>query len=393
MKQIRIPAVFMRGGTSRALMLKIDDLPRDRAKWPALFRAMLGSPDPNGRQLDGMGGGISSLSKICVVGPSDREDADVDYTFAQVSVTGETVDFSGNCGNMSSAVGPFAIDGGVIPMPDDGECTVRIFNTNTGKIIHGSFMVEDGEAAVSGEMSIPGVAGGGAPVRLDFFRPAGTQGRGLLPSGAAQAALALSDGSVVSASLVDAGVPAVFVLPGALGLGDGIMDHDLENDPGTMARLEEIRCAGSVAMGIAASREQAADLIAIPKVAIVAPARKYHDLSQQRVGADDHALTLRMISAGQPHKAVPMTGAVAVACAAAVPGSIIADLIASRAYDVGHLPIGTPSGVVTVGTVLAAAPDMSGMSAALPEVERAFVYRTQRRLMEGVVCVPSAIEI
>ncbi|MDG4720335.1 MULTISPECIES: PrpF domain-containing protein [Thalassospira] len=390
MKQIRIPAVFMRGGTSRALMLKIDDLPKDQAKWPALFRAMLGSPDPNGRQLDGMGGGISSLSKICIIGPSDRDDADIDYTFAQVSVTGETVDFSGNCGNMSSAVGPFAIDSGVIAMPDDGECTVRIFNTNTSKIIHSTFMVEDGEAAVSGDMSIPGVAGGGAPVRLDFFRPAGTQGRGLLPSGEAQTKLELSDGSVVSASLIDAGVPAVFVLPDALGIGAAIMDHDLESDPETMARLEEIRCAGSVAMGIASGREQAGEIIAIPKVAIVAPAQNYRDLSKQPVESGRHALTIRMISAGQPHKAVPITGALAVACGAAVPGSIIADLIAASDCDVARLPIGTPSGVVTVGTALDA---QSDASSAVPEVERAFLYRTQRRLMEGVVCVPSAIEV
>ncbi|WP_417847087.1 PrpF domain-containing protein [Thalassospira povalilytica] len=389
MKQNRIPAVFMRGGTSRALMLKQDDLPKDRAKWPAIFRAMLGSPDPNGRQLDGMGGGISSLSKICIIVPSERDDADVDYTFAQVSVAGDTVDFSGNCGNMSSAVGPFSVDAQLVPVPDDGDVTIRIFNTNTNKIIHGTFAVQDGEACVVGDMSIPGVAGAGAPVRLDFFHPAGTQGRGLLPAGAARTVLDLADGQSCEASLIDAGVPAVFVTAQSVGLEPSIMDHVLENDPRTMARLEDIRCAASIAMGIAGSREEAAEIIAIPKVAIVAPAQNYHDLSKQPVNASDHALTIRMISAAQPHKAVPITGALAVACAAVIPGSIIAEIIAATGCDIARLPIGTPSGVVTVGTALDASANASG---AVPEVERAFLYRTQRCLMEGAVCIPPFVQ-
>ncbi len=389
MKQHRIPAVFMRGGTSRAVMLKQGDLPSDRAKWSAIFCAMLGSPDPNGRQLDGMGGGISSLSKICIIGPSDRDDADVDYTFAQVSVTGDTVDFSGNCGNMSSAVGPFAVDEALVPRPADGDVTIRIFNTNTNKIIHSTFAVQDGEAVVAGDLSIPGVAGAGAPVRLDFFYPAGTLGRGLLPAGAARTVLDLPDGRSCEASLIDAGIPSVFVTAQSVGLGLEIMDHILENDPQTMVRLEDIRCAASVAMGIAGSVSEAAKILAIPKVAIVAPAQNYHDLSQQPVMAADHALTIRMISAGQPHKAVPITGSLAVACAAAVPGSLIAEMIAPARCDIAHLPIGTPSGVVTVGT----APDTSAnATGAVPEIERAFLYRTQRRLMEGAVCIPPFVQ-
>ncbi|OKH88868.1 PrpF domain-containing protein [Thalassospira sp. TSL5-1] len=387
MKQRRIPAVFMRGGTSRALMLKQSDLPQDRAQWPALFRAMLGSPDPNGRQLDGMGGGISSLSKICIIAPSARDDADVDYTFAQVSVTGDAVDFSGNCGNMSSAVGPFSIDEKLVPCPKDGDVTVRIFNTNTRKIIHSTFAVQGGEAVVVGDMPIPGVAGAGAPVRLDFFYPGGSQGRGILPAGAARSVLELADGQRCEASLIDAGVAAVFVTASSVGVGPEIMDHDLENDPRTMARLEEIRCAASVAMGIAASREEAAAIIAIPKVAIVAPAQNYQDLSKQVVDMATHAMTIRMISAGQPHKAVPITGALAVACAAVVPGSIIAGIVAPTGCDTARLPIGTPSGVVTVGTALKVPP----VCGAVPEIERAFLYRTQRRLMEGAVCIPSTV--
>lgn len=184
MVQRRIPAVFMRGGTSKAVMLKRADLPADEGLWADMFTAMLGSPDPYGRQLDGMGGGISSLSKICILAPSERPDADVDYTFAQVSVSGRHVDFSGNCGNMSSAVGPFAVDEGLVAVPDDGDVLVRIFNTNSGKIIHARFAVRDGEAVVEGELRLPGVSTRGAPVRLDFLDPASTAGRGILPAGA-----------------------------------------------------------------------------------------------------------------------------------------------------------------------------------------------------------------
>ena len=183
MPLLSFPAVFMRGGTSRAIMFHARDLP-ERAGWDPIFLAAMGSPDPNGRQLNGMGGGISSLSKVCVLAPSDRMDADIDYTFAQVQIRDPRVDYRSNCGNMSSAVGPFAVDEGIV-RPNGDAAVVRIFNTNTGKIIRSTFPLEDGRAATDGDLAIPGVAGTGAPVRLDFLAPGGATTGKLLPTGKA----------------------------------------------------------------------------------------------------------------------------------------------------------------------------------------------------------------
>ena len=182
MKQKSLPAVFMRGGTSKALMLNIADLPAERDDWTPLFSAAMGTPDPYGRQLDGMGGGVSSLSKVCIIGPSSHPDADVDYTFAQVAIKEEKVDYRGNCGNMSSAVGPYAVEQGMVKV-EDGEACVRILNTNTNKIIHAHFTVEDGQPRYDGDLSIPGVGGTGSPIRLDFVEPGGASTGSLLPSG------------------------------------------------------------------------------------------------------------------------------------------------------------------------------------------------------------------
>jgi 2-methylaconitate cis-trans-isomerase PrpF len=169
--QQSLPAAYYRGGTSRAVIFKTNDLPIDQKQWPAIFRGVINSPDPNGRQLDGIGGGVSSLSKVCVIGTSQRPDADVDYTFAAIGVKTSEVDFSSNCGNMSAAVGPFAVDSGLVQAAD-GQATVRIHNTNTGKIIHATFPVEDGEAGVDGSFEIDGVAGSGAKIELAFQNPA-----------------------------------------------------------------------------------------------------------------------------------------------------------------------------------------------------------------------------
>lgn len=169
--QRSLPAAYYRGGTSRAVIFRSEDLPTDHGKWPAIFRGVINSPDRNGRQLDGIGGGVSSLSKVCVVGPSKRPDADVDYTFAAIGVKDAEVDFSSNCGNMSAAIGPFAVDTGLVKLTD-GLRTVRIHNTNTGKIIHSSFNVSDGEAEVCGDFAIDGVAGTGAKIELAFKDPA-----------------------------------------------------------------------------------------------------------------------------------------------------------------------------------------------------------------------------
>ncbi len=210
MIQESIPAVFMRGGTSKAIMFHARDLPADRAAWDALFTVAMGTPDPCGRQLDGMGGGVSSLSKVCVLAPSTREDADVDHTFGQTLIRESRVGYRGNCGNMSSSVGPFAVEEGLVDASGDS-ATVRIYNTNTKKIIHGTFPVEEGRARYDGNLAIPGVGGTGAPVRLDFIEPGGATTGRLLPTGWVVDRLEVPGLGVVEASLVDAANAAVFV--------------------------------------------------------------------------------------------------------------------------------------------------------------------------------------
>ena len=204
MRQLRIPAVFMRGGTSRAIVFHRHNLPKDRADWDAIFLAALGSPDPYQRQLNGMGGGISSLSKICIVAKSDREDADIDYTFAQVSPREAWVSYAALCGNMSSAMGPFAVDEGLVAVSGE-QAVVRIHNTNTGKIIHAHFAVDEGKAGIDGDYELLGVAGTGSPVRMDFIKPGGANTGTLLPTGNAVDTLDVPGIGKVEASLVDAG--------------------------------------------------------------------------------------------------------------------------------------------------------------------------------------------
>ncbi|MEM9682878.1 MAG: PrpF domain-containing protein, partial [Pseudomonadota bacterium] len=206
MHQLKIPAVFMRGGTSNAIVFKEKDLPQDRSLWPEIFLAAHGSPDPFGRQLNGMGGGISSLSKICVIGPPSRDDADIDYTFAQVGVRNSTVSFNGNCGNMSAAMGPFAVDEGLVKV-DGPNARIRIHNTNTRKIIISQFEMDNGLAGVDGDYLMPGVPDTGNKVRLDFLEPGGAGTGKLLPSGNVIDVLDIPEIGRVEASIVDAANP------------------------------------------------------------------------------------------------------------------------------------------------------------------------------------------
>ena len=241
MPLLSLQAVFMRGGTSRAVMFHARDLP-DRAEWDPIFLAAMGSPDPNGRQLNGMGGGISSLSKVCVLAPSDRADADIDYTFAQVQIRDPRVDYRSNCGNMSSAVGPFAVDEGIV-RPNGDIATVRIFNTNTQKIIRSTFPLEDGHAATDGDLAIPGVAGTGAPVRLDFLAPGGATTGRLLPTGKPMDRLDVPGIGPIEVSMVDAANACVFVRAQDLGLSGRELPEELERDPALLERLQSIRRA------------------------------------------------------------------------------------------------------------------------------------------------------
>ncbi len=318
MSLLSLPAVFMRGGTSRAVIFHARDLP-DRGEWDPIFLAAMGSPDPNGRQLNGMGGGISSLSKVCILAPSDRADADIDYTFAQVQIRDPRVDYRSNCGNMSSAVGPFAVDEGIV-RPNGDTAVVRIFNTNTRKIIRSTFPLEDGRAATDGELAIPGVAGTGAPVRLDFLAPGGATTGKLLPTGQPMDRLEVAGFGPMDVSMVDAANACVFVRARDLGLSGRELPEELERDPAVLDRLQAIRRAASIAMGITRDDAEARTVAAVPIIGFVAPPMDAPTLSGDPIAAAQVDLTARFLSNGQPHRALPLTASLCMAVAANIAG-------------------------------------------------------------------------
>ena len=389
MPQSRVPAAFMRGGTSNAVVFDHRNLPAEEAVREALFIAALGSPDPYGRQLDGMGGGISSLSKVCIVGPPSRPDADVDYTFGQVAVDRPQVDWSSNCGNMSSAIGPFAVDEGLVEAAGP-EGVVVIHNTNTGKLIRARFPVEDGRAAVEGDTAIPGVSGTGAPVDLEFLDPGGAGTGALLPTGNVLDTLDVEGVGRVPASLVDAANAFVFVDAEAVGIAGTEMPAALDARPDVMDRLERVRAAVAVAMGVAASPAEASSRFpSAPKIGIVAPPRPAETLSGAAIDAAEGDLTARMVSMGNVHRALPLTGVLGFAVAAAIEGTVVARAAAGvggqDAERDGRVRLISPSGVISA----AAAVRRAGASSSGWHADHASVRRTQRRLFDGFVYVPA----
>lgn len=379
MIQRALPAVFMRGGTSKALMLHTRDLPPDREDWAPLLTAAMGSPDPYGRQLDGMGGGVSSVSKVCIIGPSDRDDADVDYTFAQVLVKEPSVQYKGNCGNMSSAVGPFAVDEGLV-RADGDMAIVRIFNTNTQKIIHGTFPIEDERARYDGDMAIPGVSGTGAPIRLDFIQPGGASTGKLLPSDQLVDRLEVPGFGMIEASLVDAANAAVFVRARDVGLTGLELPEQLEARLEILALLDAIRVRASIRMGIAPDLDAARRVTIIPFVALVSPPSDSPTLSGEGVKGSEMDLIVRVISNGQPHRALPLTVSLCTAVAARMTGTVVAEAL-SPAAPVGSLRLGMPSGILTVGAEV-------GQENGSWVAQAGSFYRTARRLFDGRVYMP-----
>ncbi|MDZ7651519.1 MAG: PrpF domain-containing protein [Burkholderiaceae bacterium] len=376
---VRLPAVFMRGGTSKALMFRRADLPAIRGEWDALLLAAMGSPDPQGRQLNGMGGGLSSVSKVCVIGPPSRPDADVDYTFAQVLITEARVDYAGNCGNMSSAVGPFAYDEGLTrPTPNAaGEVTLRIHNTNTGKLIASTFRVADSRSVEHGSLAIPGVAGTGSPIRLDFLDPGGAITGKLLPTGRVVDVFDVPGAGRIAASCVDAANACVFVRAADLGLAGTESPQAIEADRALMDRLLALRAQASVAMGIARDLETARAKVTTPSIGIVAPPAPWTTLAGDAMPADACDLAVRMISSNQPHRALPLTASVCIAVAAQLEGTLV-HAATRRGADANALRLGMPSGVLTV------AAEVERRGSEWHAVRGAF-YRTARRLFEGAV--------
>ena len=382
MKQTRIPAAFMRGGTSKAIMFRQEDLPSDRKAWDAIFLAATGSPDPYGRQLDGMGGGVSSLSKVCVVGKSSRPDADVDYTFAQVLIKEAKVDYTTACGNMSSAIGPFALDEGIVDA-DGRETLVRIYSTNTRKMIYSRFQVDDGLAAVDGNLAIPGVSGTGSPVRLEFRQPGGATTGKLLPTGNVVDVLDVPGVGQVRCSMVDAANACVFVNAADLGLTGTELPDAIEADAKLMEKLAAIRIAASLAMGIAGSQEEAKGKPSVPFVGFVSKSQNSVTLSGEPLAADSNDLTGRMLSNGQVHRALPLTCSLCMAVAARIEGSVVHDVTRAPATPDAEIRIAMPSGILTVAAVVQRKEGQW-------HAEQGAFFRTQRRLFEGSVLVRAA---
>jgi 2-methylaconitate cis-trans-isomerase PrpF len=368
----------MRGGTSKAIVFHARDLPASRAEWEPIFLSVIGSPDPNMRQLNGMGGGVSSLSKVCVIGPPTHPDADVDYTFAQVLIDKARVDYNSNCGNMSSAIGPFAVDEGLVAKPRNGEAVVRIHNTNTKKIIVSRFGMDGDEAAVAGDMALDGVAGTGAPIRLEFMEPGGAKTGKLLPTGKAADILQVPRVGRMPVSMIDAANPCVFVPAEAIGATATEPPTEIEGNSQLMAKLEAIRRAASVAMGIAPDIEKAGNL-SVPIVAFVAPPVAMSVLSGRKLAAGDMDIAVRMMSNGQAHRATPLTGALCLAVATRIPGSIPHEMARRLAEGTSQIRIGHASGVIVVDARIGQA------TGGQPHAEYAAVYRTARRLFDGRV--------
>ena len=379
MKQLKLSAVFMRGGTSNAVVFNQQDLPQDRALWDDIFLAAIGSPDHNGRQLDGMGGGVSSLSKVCVVGPPTRPDADIDYTFAQVQVKEAKVDYGANCGNMSSAMGPFAVDEGLVRV-SGREALVRIHNTNTKKIIHALFSIDDGMAAVDGDLAIPGVSGTGSPVKLEFRDPGGATTGKLLPTGNPVDTLDVPGVGKIRASMVDAANATVWIDAKDIGLTGIELPEPLEANAAVMQKLSAIRIAASVAMGITPNAEEAARKKSVPFIGFVSAAQDAKMLSGEAIAAADIDLTGRVISNGQPHRALPLTVSLCMAVAARIEGSVVNAVLRKGGDAEAPIRIGMPSGILTVAATVK---QKDGQW----QAEQGAFYRTQRRMFEGQVLV------
>lgn len=372
-----IRAAFYRGGTSKAVVFSDADLPKDRAQRDRIFLHVLGSPDPYGRQLDGMGGGLSSLSKVVIVKPSDRADADVDYTFVQVAVKDAVADYGSACGNMSSCVGPFAVDEGMVSIADsDTEAVVRIYSTNTNSIYVARFPVRDGKAVEQGDFEIPGVSGTGAKVTIDFLDPGGASTGKLLPSGNPMDLLDIDGFGSLEVSLIDAANAVVFCRASDLEKTGIETPQELDDDADFMILVERIRRAGAVAMGMAENDDTVAP--SNPKFAMLSGPREFLALDESTHAPETHDLNVRLVSMGNFHRAITLTGGMCTAVAAQIPGTLVHAIARPSGRE---LQIGNPSGVLP--TIAEVIPDASG-----PDAISAGTFRTQRRIMEGRVLFP-----
>ena len=378
--QHKVPAVFMRGGTSRAICFNEDDLAAyDQLTRERIILAALGSPDMHGRQVDGLGGGISSLSKVAIIGKSTQSDADVTFTFGQVDVRTSTIDWSSTCGNISSAVGPFAIDEGLVPAVEP-ITQIRVLATNTGKRYIAQVPVCDGQAEVEGEYTIDGVPAPGACITLEYLEPGGSLGGSVLPTGLAQQEIILASGRQLTLSLVDAAIPTVFVRAEELAVDARRLAADLDAEGALQELLEEIRCHGAVLLGLAENIESAhTHSPGVPKIAMVAPPASYESSGGKCVDVEHIDLLARAISMGNTHRTFPGTVSMCTAVAAAVAGTVVHEV--SQAASSEQLRIGHPAGIMEIGAKVK-------RCGSEWRAESVIAQRTARRIMEGAVLVP-----
>jgi 2-methylaconitate isomerase len=383
--QTRIPTSLMRGGTSRGLFFRSEHLPDAGALRDAVILRAYGSPDPYGRQIDGLGGGTSVTSKVAIISRSNEPGCDVDYFFGQVDIKRALVDYTGSCGNLSAAVGPFAIEEGLVETSDP-VTTVRIWQVNTGKRIVAHVPTAGGAPLVDGEFRIAGIPFPGAAITLEYLDPGGSCTAGLLPTGRVVDELEVEGLGRFDATLVDATNPVVFVRAADLGLTGTELGDAIDGAPDVRRLIESVRAQGSVLMGLASSAEEAtANRPGTPKVAFVAPPASYRAQDGGTVDADEITLLARIMSMGMLHRSYAVTGGIATAAAAAIEGSVVQQVARRDPGSGGHeIRIGHPSGVLPVG---AEVQRDDGAYRCL----KGIAYRTARRLMEGAVCVPASV--
>lgn len=369
----------MRGGTSRGAFLLREDLPEDQRTLDSVVLGIYGSPDT--RQINGLGGGDPLTSKVAVIAPSDRPDADVDYTFGQVGIDVGEVFWTGNCGNMSSAVGPYAIWRGLVPAVEP--CTrVRIFNTNTRKVLTAEVQVEDGRAREDGETAIAGVPGTGSPIFLDFGDCAGATTGKLLPTGNRRDQVTLGDGSEVSISIVDATTAFVFVSADDVHMTGTELPAEIDADPALLGRLEEVRSHAATLLGLVTEGEVASRVSpSVPRVAVVSPPADYRRADGTMVAGESVAVVGRQMAMQRTHKTYAVTGTLCTAVAASIPGTVVSAV--ARPTATGSFDIGHPSGIVSAQVDVE--DDGGDVS-----IRRASLVRTARIIMDGHAHVSAA---
>ncbi len=384
MSQLRIPAVYMRGGTSKGVFFLAEDLPSDPQARDRILMRVIGSPDRYGKHTDGMGGATSSTSKVVILAKSKRPDCDVDYLFGQVAIDQPLVDWSGNCGNLSAAVGPFAISMGLVTAPADGTATVRIWQANIKKKIVSHVPMTGGEVRELGDFQLDGVAFPAAEVELEFLDPADDEGEAgaTFPTGNHIDVLDVPGVGRIEATLINAGNPTIFVDAAGLGLKGTELQGDINGDKALLARVELVRALGTVAMGVASTPEEAtARRPHTPKLAFVGKPAGYTASDGRAVEAGSIDLLARIFSMGVLHHAMTGTGAVAIAAAAAIPGTVV-HRVAPVGAD-GRVRFGHPSGTLKVGAEVTKDGNRW-------KVGKVLMSRSARRLMEGWVRVPAA---